>query len=582
MRHDVDFCYNEIMAFTKNEAKKYQSENFLRYQKFSRATKQFLAWKFLDTFDQGRLPILQNAEHRAKTYKSLERNLVAGVYDKGTPKTSPAEVDDLAGARIVCYFEDDLVSFCQRDKIAELFGTTAGDSLIDFRADGYRSFHFVVLGGEPCVFWNSLRAHDRSAFSGLRCECQARTVIQHAFGETNHELNYKYELLTGQRLDRKSLSAWRAAGKRLQRVDDAIRDLKAQWSMHPVFNESESQSREIKYDSPQLIAGVWESLRGVRFPYVMLPETIGRQFHIQEEDVLFDIDPLVASINGQDRYKRTMWEYLEKVEAENLATITYDTMVPRVCGVSSSNGEVTVTVQPAFYSDQVVSNHKFALDKKLAEGHRSMREMAFDENGALLPFSESPLSNTLGTSVVIRTRDQKWVLSHRGAVAFDPGTLGTSASGAVEWNELGLWGDRDFDSWFKGGMLRELGEELGVDTIAQGVGRSITERLVFLGLGRELGRAGKPQLFFFLDETEKDFNDLREMWLIYADSVVKKDGQLPEFKDVVGATQDQVDRLLSADASVVLESIRDIGVAKGVSEELRMNLALALDYLDGK
>ncbi len=583
----------------EQEAQQYLLAHYQAYEKLGRLMMQFMAWKFLDHFDQGSLPILQNAEYRVKSFKSIRLNVEAGTYDRlkviqlnsetekyeWVPLSEAAQIPDLVGARIIAYFEDDLYEFVTSERIFELFGSTAQATLELFggigsgiKSEGYKSWHFEAVAGEECLFWSSLRDYDRKALYGLKCENQIRTVIQHAFGETNHELNYKYKLYTKSELPDDVQESWRSAGETLQNVDTVILDLKSAWGKHDSFKAKKMEHKPT-YKPPVYDSSSW-NWSGFKFHYkVLYLHEVGATLpNVLVFDNLFNINEKMEAIGGEGNYKNRMWKHLEQTKPEEISKVDYDSMVPRVCGWDESTK--SITVQPAFYSDQAVSNHQWALDEKVFGIDKKLREIALDDDGQFLTFDQSPLSNTLGAAIVMRTRDGKWVLSHRGAgVAFDAGKLGLSASGAVEWNELGQWGEKSFEDWFGGGIIRELGEELGVDTLADDIRSSIWNRLVFLGFAREQARAGKPQLFFFIDETERDFDDLKEMWRIYADNVVKKQGQLPEFKDICGATTEQVLAIVSGDQDRVINALVELGIGDNVSEETRLNLALAVRYL---
>lgn len=99
------------------------------------------------------------------------------------------DVTDVAGVRIVTYFEDDV------DKIAsvikdhfEIDMINSVDKRRTLPVDqfGYRSSHFVVsLTPERAALTEN---HE---FAGLKIEVQVRSLLQHAWAEAMHSLGYK-------------------------------------------------------------------------------------------------------------------------------------------------------------------------------------------------------------------------------------------------------------------------------------------------------------------------------------------------------------------------------------------------------
>jgi hypothetical protein len=223
---------------------------------------------------------------------------------------------------------------------------------------------------------------------------------------------------------------------------------------------------------------------------------------------------------------------------------------------------LTMTVQPAQYSDQIVTNHKRALEQRLDGVNWAVKELAYERDGTLLPFRRSPMSNTLGIAGAVLSLDGKWIIGLRAArLAFDPGTWGCAASGALEWSEPENWlSDFHSGNWMKDALARECEEELGY--------RPSASEIEYLGLAREFGRAGKPQLFFLI-RCGVDSSTLRRFWQVYA----SEDNELVELKILSG---EEVRGLVGNDESVVAR-ILDGG---GLTDEVRMNLALALRFLD--
>lgn len=132
------------------------------------------------TKDAG-IPVM-SIEHRIKDEKSLEGKL----YRKGDGYQSLDDLTDILGARIICYFNDDV------DKIGHLVEQTfvidwdkSSDKRALMKADsfGYLSLHYIcsVPQEGDCP----------EEMCHKRFEIQIRTILQHAWSDINHDLGYK-------------------------------------------------------------------------------------------------------------------------------------------------------------------------------------------------------------------------------------------------------------------------------------------------------------------------------------------------------------------------------------------------------
>lgn len=102
---------------------------------------------------------------------------------------SARDVTDIAGARVITYFQDDIdrVFYLIRDNF-EIDIQNSIDKRQAPRPDqfGYQSFHLVTLLSSPRV---SLPEYH--VFRDLKVEIQIRSVLQHAWAEIEHGLGYK-------------------------------------------------------------------------------------------------------------------------------------------------------------------------------------------------------------------------------------------------------------------------------------------------------------------------------------------------------------------------------------------------------
>lgn len=127
---------------------------------------------------------VMNIEHRVKSESSLMGKLEA----KGDKYRSLADVTDILGVRIVCYFHDEV------DKVAEtvrkIFYIDPDNSVDKRKNDdpnyfGYRSLHYICALQDVGIYPKEL--------CDIRFEVQIRSSLQHAWAAINHDLGYKTE-----------------------------------------------------------------------------------------------------------------------------------------------------------------------------------------------------------------------------------------------------------------------------------------------------------------------------------------------------------------------------------------------------
>lgn len=120
---------------------------------------------------------------RPKTISSLTQKIQRKSY-----KDPLKEITDLAGVRIVCYYETDIQPI--KEIINENFIVHEHiDKTDDLGVDkmGYHGSHFVVSLGDR---YSGARYEE---FINLKCEVQVRTVLQDAWALISHHLVYKEE-----------------------------------------------------------------------------------------------------------------------------------------------------------------------------------------------------------------------------------------------------------------------------------------------------------------------------------------------------------------------------------------------------
>ncbi len=123
-------------------------------------------------------------EHRVKGEKSLEGKLLRsdGWYHNFF------ELMDILGARIICYFEDDVdIIGKEIEKEFEIDKEYSSDKRKLIRSDsfGYLSLHYICTLPKDKGYPEELL--------GLKFEIQIRTILQHAWSDIEHDIGYKSE-----------------------------------------------------------------------------------------------------------------------------------------------------------------------------------------------------------------------------------------------------------------------------------------------------------------------------------------------------------------------------------------------------
>lgn len=121
-------------------------------------------------------------EHRVKEEKSLAGKLEL----KGDKYSTLADITDILGARIICFFSDEI------DAIAKMVEATFDidwENSVDKRAIikpdafGYLSLHYICSLPMDSDYPDNI--------CGKKFEIQIRTTLQHTWAVINHDLGYK-------------------------------------------------------------------------------------------------------------------------------------------------------------------------------------------------------------------------------------------------------------------------------------------------------------------------------------------------------------------------------------------------------
>ena len=121
-------------------------------------------------------------EHRVKSEKSLEGKL----YKNGDWYQSFEDLTDILGARVICFFGDDVDEvgrLVEESFVIDREASSDKRALIKADTFGYLSLHYICSlpfgAGYP------------DEICGKRFEIQIRTILQHAWSAINHDIGYK-------------------------------------------------------------------------------------------------------------------------------------------------------------------------------------------------------------------------------------------------------------------------------------------------------------------------------------------------------------------------------------------------------
>lgn len=134
---------------------------------------------------------VHSVQSRAKDPESFGRKAsTPSEHNPDRPKYPEPleEITDLSAVRIITYFNDDV------DKIDTLIGdefdvierSDKGKALIEEDKFGYQSLHFLVN-----IRSERVALAEYARFSGVTVEVQVRTILQHAWAEIEHDIQYK-------------------------------------------------------------------------------------------------------------------------------------------------------------------------------------------------------------------------------------------------------------------------------------------------------------------------------------------------------------------------------------------------------
>ena len=130
-------------------------------------------------------------EARAKSLESLSEKAMTPQHDNPlVPKYADPlkDIEDISAARVITFFLKDVQEI---DRIIKrefyvLERLDKADILLQSGLVGYQSVHYIVQLGT-----NMTSLPEYMLYDGLKSEIQLRTVLQHAWAEIEHDIQYK-------------------------------------------------------------------------------------------------------------------------------------------------------------------------------------------------------------------------------------------------------------------------------------------------------------------------------------------------------------------------------------------------------
>jgi ppGpp synthetase/RelA/SpoT-type nucleotidyltranferase len=332
----------------------------------------------------------QSIDGRAKSVDSFDKKC-RKTKDDGTLKyTSPlTEITDLAGVRVIVYTLKDL------ERIAKFLGEyfsvkerkDIGEERFDKGAFGYQSIHYLVA-------FSDARASlpDSSKYKGLICEVQVRTVLQHAWAEIEHDVQYKTTSELPKTIRKKFLSLaglLEIADREFQSIHDEDEKLKGnilEGLQDELTQTALAESKEGSYAAamrpetqPIVRQGVRALLLEGRLKEAI--ELYDRKIASEPESYTLYVGRSKAKFLSGD----TGGSLKDLLEAETLSPSSpaVDKLRKQIAG-----GEVTITAppDPSTNSNDLQKKGKQALSE--GRGEEAYREFSLAQAaGASWPFS---------------------------------------------------------------------------------------------------------------------------------------------------------------------------------------------------
>lgn len=171
---------------------------------------------------------VHSVQHRAKDPTSFgHKASIPSEADPAAPKyPKPIEqVMDLAGVRVITHFPSTLkdIDRLLNEEFTVVERSDKSEELIEEERFGYQSIHYLVR-----ITPGRAALAEYARFGAAIAEIQVRTILQHAWAEIEHDIQYKSSLAIPAAIRRRFIALagmLEIADKEFQAIQDADREL---------------------------------------------------------------------------------------------------------------------------------------------------------------------------------------------------------------------------------------------------------------------------------------------------------------------------------------------------------------------
>lgn len=182
----------------------------------------------LEALDLSEAPV-HSVEGRGKSLESFQtKAMIPADTSPVEPKYKEPtkEITDLAGVRVITYFPRtvEVVANLVESQFKVLEKFDKGEELIEEGKFGYQSLHYLV---HLSAARTNLPEYQR--FEGMIMEVQVRTILQHAWAEMEHDIQYKAESVIPRSIRRRFLALagmLEIADREFQAIQDEDEELR--------------------------------------------------------------------------------------------------------------------------------------------------------------------------------------------------------------------------------------------------------------------------------------------------------------------------------------------------------------------
>jgi ppGpp synthetase/RelA/SpoT-type nucleotidyltranferase len=169
---------------------------------------------------------IHSIQYRAKEAESFgHKAAIPSEPDPTKPKyPKPLEqIVDLAGIRVITHFPGTLaeIDLLLKEEFDVVERSDKGEELIEEDRFGYQSIHYLV-----CIKKERTGLAEYERFSGATAEVQVRTILQHAWAEIEHDIQYKSSVTIPTEIHRRFMALagmLEIADREFQAIQDADR-----------------------------------------------------------------------------------------------------------------------------------------------------------------------------------------------------------------------------------------------------------------------------------------------------------------------------------------------------------------------